>query len=234
MRTKARGGWGGRRSLRRDRTGVGLVAQPGVTVQLAPNSRAAAAEYATSETIFLLSFALSHPRPHTQAVPGQRQGGKQTPSALHSNTQHRKHPGQGEEQPLGNAGAQDTPPQRGQKRQQKAPLQIHEKAPGAAVPQARDTVQGSSGSGSVVHSVLTSPLMQGVGVSQPQEQLQERCWHREGSHGALGSGFPWQLCSPAPHNLIPVHHIPAGTPQPELSVFHSNTIPGRFSWFTNS
>lgn len=45
--------------------------------------------------------------------------------------------------------------------------------------QARDTGQGSSGSGSVVHSVLTSPLMQGVGVSQPREQLQE---HREGSH----------------------------------------------------
>lgn len=89
MRTKARGGWGGRRSLRRDRTGVGLVAQPGVTVQLAPNSRAPAAECATSETIFLLSFALSQPRPHTQAVPGQQQGGKQTPSALHSNTQGR-------------------------------------------------------------------------------------------------------------------------------------------------
>lgn len=85
--------------------------------------------------------------------------------------------------------------QRGQKGNKKAPLQIHEKAPGAAVSQARGTVQGSRGSGSVVHSVLTSPLMQGVGASQPQEQLQE---HREGSQELLRSGFPWQLCSPGP------------------------------------
>lgn len=30
--------------------------------------------------------------------------------------------------------------------------------------------------------------------------------------------------------LIPVKNIPAVTPQPELSMFQSNTIPGRSSW----
>lgn len=94
---------------------------------------------------------------------------------------------------LGNCGSTGHTTPTWTKRQRKAPLQIHEKAPGPAVSQGRDTVQGSSGSGSVVHSVLTSPLMQGVGVSQLQE-----CWHREGLHRPLGSGLPWQLCSPAP------------------------------------
>lgn len=88
--------------------------------------------------------------------------------------------------------------------------------------QARDTVQGSSGRGSVAHSVLASPLMQGVGASQPQEQLQE---HREGSQGPWGQGVPGSFVL-----LTPVHHIPAVTAQPELSMFQGNTIPGRFSW----
>lgn len=65
--------------------------------------------------------------------------------------------------------------------------------------QARDTVQGSSGRGSVAHSVLASPLMQGVGASQPQEQPQE---HREGSQGPWGQGVP-QLCSPDPSSSHP-------------------------------
>lgn len=57
--------------------------------------------------------------------------------------------------------------------------------------------------------------------------------------GALAQGgltqTPWVRASLAalfscPSNLIPVNHTPAVTRQPELSMFQSNTVPGRFSW----
>lgn len=93
---------------------------------------------------------------------------------------------------LGNCGSTGHTTPTWTKRQRKAPLQIHEKAPGTAVSQAGTRFKAAV---EVVQwfTILTSPLMQGVGVSQ----LQER-WHREGSHRPLGSGLPWQLCSPAP------------------------------------
>lgn len=42
-------------------------------------------------------------------------------------------------------------------------------------------------------------------------------------------GFPGSSVL-LPPNLIPVNHIPAVTPQPELSMSQSNTIPGGSSW----
>lgn len=82
--------------------------------------------------------------------------------------------------------------------------------------QSRDTVQGSSGSGSVIHSV---PLMQGVGASPAPGGLT--------GTPLLRASLAAVLLLP---NLIPVNDISAVTPQPQLSMFHSNTIPGGSSW----
>lgn len=181
------------------------MAQPGLTVQLSPNSTELLdSECATSQTAETLFFLSSQTPKATQGIPGQQQAGNQRIQPPQHCTAGQQHPPPNP----GNTEGRTSPSLRNSpwelrehrthnsnvdKRQRKAPLQIHEKAPGPAVSQGRDTVQGSSGSGSVVHSVLTSPLMQGVGVSQLQE-----CWHREGLHRPLGSGLPWQLCSPAP------------------------------------
>lgn len=86
LRTKA---WGmGRRSLRRDRTRFGFMAQPGLTVQLSPNSTELLnSECATSQTAETLFFLSSQSPKATQGVPRQQQAGNQrssAPSALHS------------------------------------------------------------------------------------------------------------------------------------------------------
>lgn len=178
------------------------MAQPGLTVQLSPNSTELLnSECATSQTAETLFFLSSQSPKATQGVPWQQQAGDQrssAPSALHSNTHHptRATLRGGRAPPsgtaLGNCGSTGHTTPTWTKRQRKAPLQIHEKAPGTAVSQAGTRFKAAV---EVVQwfTILTSPLMQGVGVSQ----LQER-WHREGSHRPLGSGLPWQLCSPAP------------------------------------
>lgn len=83
----------GRRSLRRDRTGFGFMAQPGLIVQLSPNStellNSDCATFQTAET-FLPSFPLQHQRPlrvfHSSREP--KEFSPLSTAELDSNTHH--------------------------------------------------------------------------------------------------------------------------------------------------